>query len=62
VPDSETSLRNLPEDPATLKALVQALLDERQRAEQRATEQAARAAQQGKRADDLYLENLVSVT
>ena len=48
----------MPEDPAALKALLQAALAERDQAQQRAEEQAARAQQQGKRADDLYLENL----
>jgi len=56
VPTSE--IPHLPEDPATLKELLRAAQVERDRAEQRATEQAARAAQQGKRADDLYLQNL----
>jgi len=62
----------LPEDPATLKALLLAALAERDREQQRADEQAARAAQQakhaeahaaraaeqGKRADDLYVQTL----
>jgi transposase len=48
----------LPEDPATLKALLLAALTERDREQQRAEEQAARAAEQGKRADDLYLQTL----
>ena len=48
----------LPEDPVALKALLRAALAERDQAQQRAEEQAARAAQQGKRADDLYLEKL----
>ena len=56
MPTSE--IPHLPEDPATLKELLRAAQVERDRAEQRATEQAARAAQQGKRADDLYLQNL----
>jgi len=38
----------LPEDPATLKALLLAALAERDREQQRANEQAARAAQQGR--------------
>ena len=54
----KTSSSSLPEDPAALKALLQAALAERDQAQQRAEEQAARAAQQGKRADDLYLEKL----
>ena len=48
----------LPEDPAALKALLLAALTERDREQQRAEEQAARAAEQGKRADDLYLQTL----
>ena len=51
----KASSSSLPEDPAALKALLQAALAERDQAQQRAEEQAARAAQQGKRADDLYL-------
>ncbi len=68
----KTSSSSLPEDPAALKALLQAARAERDQARQRAEEQSARAAeatqrageqaaraqQQGKRADDLYLENL----
>ncbi len=61
----KTSSSSLPEDPAALKALLQAALVERDQAQRRAAEaakhaeeQAARAQQQGKRADDLYLENL----
>ena len=46
----------LPEDPVALKALLRAALAERDQAQQRAEQ--ARAAQQGKRADDLYLEKL----
>ena len=70
--DSETSLANLPEDPAVLKALLRATQAERDRAEQRAAEHAQRAeaqaalaqekaalaAQQIQRADALYLETL----
>ncbi len=41
----------MPEDPATLKALLLAALAERDREQQRANEQADRAAQQGKRAE-----------
>ena len=48
----------MPEDPAALKALLLAALTERDREQQRAEEQAARAAEQGKRADDLYLQTL----
>jgi transposase len=54
----KTSPSALPEDPAALKALLRAALVERDQAQQRAEEQAARAAQQGQRADDLYLKNL----
>ena len=54
----KTFSESLPEDPATLKALLRAARVERDQAQQRAEEQAARAAQQGKRADDLYLEKL----
>ena len=49
MPASETT--NLPKDPAALKALLRAAQAERDRAEQRAAEQAQRA-------DALYLENL----
>ena len=55
----------MPEDSATLKALLRAALAERDREQQRAEAQAvlareksALAAQQGKRADDLYVQNL----
>ena len=55
----------MPEDPATLKALLRAALAARDREQQRAEAQAvlareksALAAQQGKRADDLYVQNL----
>ena len=48
----------MPEDPAALPARLQAALAERDQARQWAEEQAARAQQQGKRADDLYLQNL----
>ena len=65
MPDSETSLANLPEDPAALKELLRTARAERDRAEQRAAEhqalaqaKAALAAQQTQRADALYLENL----
>jgi len=65
VPDSETSLANLPEDAAALKELLRTARAERDRAERRAAEhqalaqaKAALAAQQTQRADALYLENL----
>ena len=48
----------MPEDPATLKALLLAALTERDREQRRAEAQAALAAQQGKRADDLYVQTL----
>ena len=55
----------MPEDPATLKALLRAALAERDRERQRAEaqeslarEKSALAAQQGKRADDLYVQTL----
>jgi transposase len=48
----------LPEDPATLKALLLAALAERDREQLRADEHAERATQQAKRADDLYVQNL----
>ncbi len=54
----KTSSSSLPEDPAALKALLQSALAERDQERQRAEEQSARAQQQGKRADDLYLQNL----
>ena len=65
MPDSETSLANLSEDPAALKEMLRRARAERDRAEQRAAEhqalaqaKAALAAQQTRRADALYLENL----
>ena len=65
MPDSETSLANLSEDPAALKEMLRTARAERDRAEQRAAEhqalaqaKAALAAQQTQRADALYLENL----
>ena len=58
MPASDTSFVPLPEDPATLKVLLRAARAERDRAQQRADEHAARAAQQGKRADDLYVQTL----
>ena len=58
MPAFDPSFVPLPEDPATLKALLLAALTERDREQQRAEEQAARAAEQGKRADDLYLQTL----
>ncbi len=65
MPDSESSLAKPPEDPAALKELLRTAQAERDRAEQRAAEHAARAqekaalaVQQTQRADALYLENL----
>src|SRR5579885_1883253 len=51
VPASEISSHNLPEDSESLKALLCAVLAERDREQQR-------AEQQAKRADELYLEKL----
>ena len=51
MPASEISSHNLPEDSASLKALLCAVLAERDREKQR-------AEQQAKRADELYLEKL----
>lgn len=53
---ADTSER--PEDPAALKALLEAALGERDHAQRRAEEHAALAARQTQRADELYLENL----
>ena len=65
MPASDPSFVPLPEDPATLKALLLAALAEREREQQRAEAQEALAreksvlaAQQGKRADDLYVQTL----
>ena len=72
MPASDPSFAPLPEDPATLKALLLAARAERDREQQRANEHAERAeaqealareksawaAEQGKRADDLYVQNL----
>ena len=62
---SDPSFVPLPEDPATLKASLLAALAERDREQQRAEaqeslarEKSALAAQQGKRADDLHVQNL----
>jgi transposase len=51
VPAAEISLPNLPEDSASLKAMLRSLLAERDREKQRAEEQR-------KRADDLHIQNL----
>lgn len=65
MPTSETSLANLPEDPAALKELLRTALAERDRAEQRAQERQTLAhenvaleVQQRPRADALHTENL----
>ena len=72
MPASNPSFAPLPEDPATLKALLLAALAERDRAQQHAAQQAkhaeaqealareksALAAEQRKRADDLYVKTL----
>ncbi len=62
---SDPSFVPLPEDPATLKVLLLAALAERDRARQHAEaqealarEKSAWAAEQGKRADDLYVQTL----
>jgi transposase len=62
---AENSLNNLPEDSASLKALLCAVIAERDREQQRAEEQSKkiaelrrRAEQQTKRADELYIEKL----
>ena len=65
MPTSDPSFAPLPEDPATLKALLLAARAERDREQQHAEaqealarEKSALAAEQGKRADDLYVQNL----
>jgi transposase len=55
---AKTDLPNLPEDSASLKAMVRALLAERDREKQRADEHCKRADEQGKRADDLHIQIL----
>ena len=62
---SDPSFTPLPEDPATLQVLLLAALAERDRARQHAEaqealarEKSAWAAEQGKRADDLYVQTL----
>jgi hypothetical protein len=52
------NLVELPDDSDALKAVVRALLAERDREKQRAEAQAQQAREQQHRADDLYLENL----
>jgi transposase len=52
------ALSNLPEDKEALKALVATLLGERDQERRRAEEQAGRAAEQQRRANDLHIENL----
>jgi transposase len=72
VPATENFLNNLPEDSASLKAILRVVIDERDRERQRAEEQARRAKEQEalaqkktalaeqlqQRADELYLEKL----
>ncbi len=65
MPASNPSFAPLPEDPATLKALLLAALAARDREQQHAEaqealarEKSALAAEQGKRADDLYVQTL----
>lgn len=53
-----TALSNLPEDKEALKALIAALLDERDQERRRAEEQARGAEEQRRRANDLHIENL----
>ena len=52
------NLVELPDDSDALKAVVRALLAERDRETRRAEAQAQQAREQQQRADDLYLENL----
>jgi transposase len=58
MPDAKTSSPNFPEDHESLKAMLCALLQERDREQQRAEEQTQKAQEQAKRADDLHVENL----
>ena len=65
MPAAENSLNNLPEDSASLKALLCAVIAERDRERRRAEEQSRkiaelrhRAEQQTQRADKLYIEKL----
>lgn len=72
MPAAENFLNNLPEDSASLKAILRVVIDERERERQRAEEQARRAKEQEalaqkktalaeqlqQRADELYLEKL----
>ena len=65
MPAAENSLNNLPEDSASLKALLCAVIAERDRERRRAEEQSRkiaelrhRAEQQTQRADELYIEKL----
>jgi hypothetical protein len=53
------NLVELPDDIYALKAVVRALVAERDREKQRAKAQAQPAREQQHRADDLYLENLL---
>jgi transposase len=52
------ALSNLPEDPEALKALIAALLDERDEERHRAEQQQHRAEEQLRRANDLHIEIL----
>jgi len=54
----ETDLTNLPEDSASLQAILRKLLAERDREKQRADQQSQRAEQQSQRADDLHIQIL----
>ena len=55
---AEISLNNLPEDSASLKAMLRDLLVVQEREQRRAAELQQRVKQQTKRADELHLENL----
>ena len=58
MPDAKTSSPNLPENHESLKAMLCALLRERDRERQRAEVQTQKVKEQTKRADDLHVENL----
>src|SRR5882762_9649165 len=58
MPTVENSLIDLPEDKEALKAILRSLLQERDDQRQRAEAMQKKAEEQGKRLDDLYLENL----
>jgi hypothetical protein len=65
VPTNEISVNNLPEDSASLKAMLREVLAklehvsaDQEREKQRAEENSMLAVQLRQRADELYLENL----